>query len=305
MAKINNGISLTIVGLFLAFLSVVIPIAWDLWSSSSEVTLTIDRTTTIVEKKSNVEKLQILYGGKQVDSLSKTFFELKNTGRQAVTVNDLISNPKITLNHGNILEAEIVKSIPNNIEKKLLIEEKSVSLEFKLLNPGDLIIFSILSDAKDPIFTPSARIKNVRDLKIMKVEEQVTINGNVGFLVYLVGSVSILFFMVFFALLFESPKLKKQLLAIKNQETPLHKGEPVEVIVSYIDIDLSMLTTEKRNKLKESIPSNVDRLNTLEAEKLVSEVSGMLTSESPIAGAIFSLIVTLLGGWYVYSSVFV
>ena len=305
MAKTNNGVSLTIMGLFIALLGVIIPIAWDLWNSSAEVTLTINKTATIVEKKNNVEKLQILYGGRQVDSLSKTSFEIKNTGRKAVTVDDLISNPRIALKEGNILEAEIVKSSPENIDKNIVIDEKSISLEFKLLNPGDLIVFSILSDVKDPEFISSARIKNVRNLKIMKAEEQVMINGNVGFLVYLVGIFSMLFLLVFFALLWEAPKLKKQLLAIKRAETPLHKGESIEVILSYIDLDLSMLTTAKRKRLKESIPSGIDRLDEIETKKLISEVSAMLNSESPVGGAIVSLILAALGGWYVYSSVFV
>lgn len=305
MINKTNGISLTIMGLFIALLGVIAPIVWDLWNSSAEISLIIDHTATIIEKRDNVEKLVILYEGKQIESLSKTSFTLKNTGRKAVALDDIVSNPNIALRDGNIFEAEIIKSDPEYIDKNISTNGKSVSLTFKLLNPGDMIIFSILSDVKTPIFIPTARIKNIKNLKIIKAEEQIKINGNVGFWVYIVGLFSALFFAVFISLLMDAPKFKQQIAAIKNGETPLHKNESIEVIYFYIDKNLSMLTKEKRKRIKELIPKNVDKIDDSEAQKIISFISTLLSSENPIAGAITALLLAVIGGWYVYNSIFV
>ena len=305
MAKIkNNGISVTSIGFLIASLGVIVPILWDWWKSSSEIALTIEHTATIVEKKDDVEKLVILYGSKQINTLSKTSFELKNTGRTAIVSEDLISNPKISLQEGNILEAEINHTIPKNIDKNLSFIGNDVNIEFKLLNPGDLIKFSILSDINLPRFEVSARIKNVKEIKVIDGETQIKVSGNISFLVYIVAAVSFLFFIVFFLLLTEIPKLRRQLNAINNLETPLHKYEPIDVILSYIDIDLSMLTKAKREKLKELIPNGINNLSEVETRKLINEVRIVLNDESPIAGAIISLIFAIIGGWYVFNSIF-
>lgn len=303
MTNKKNGI--TILGLLLASLGVIAPIIWDLWSSSAEISLTIDQTSTIIEKRDNFEKLTILYKGEPIELLSKTFISLKNTGRKAVALDDIISTPNIALHDGNIFEAEIIRSDPEYMDKNISTDGKSVALTFKLLNPSDMIVFSILSDVKNPIFIPTARIKNIKKLKIIKPEEQIKINSNIGFLVYVVGCFSAIFFLVFIRLLKDVPKIRQQLVSIKNAETPLHTSEPVAVIYHYIDHHLSMLTMDKRKKIKELIPNNVEKLDDVTAEKMISVVSTILSSESPLAGAIISLVLAFIGAWYVYNSIIV
>lgn len=306
MAKINNnGISITIIGILIAALGVIVPILWDWWKLSSEIALTIEHTVTIVEKKDDVEKLVVLYGSKQVNTLSKTSFELKNTGRTAIISEDLISNPRISLQKGNILEAEINYTIPKNIDKNLSFSENDVNIGFKLLNPGDTIKFSILSDINLPKFDISARIKNVKEIKVIEGETQIKVSGNISFLVYIVAGVSLIFFIAFIALLTEIPKLRKQLNAIKNAETPLHKGEQKDIIFSYIDIELSMLTKNKRERLKELIPKGINNLSEDDRRRLMNEIYIVLSNESPLAGAILAFIFTIIGVWYIFNSIFI
>lgn len=305
MAGNRKGLSLTVVALIVAILGVLAPIIWDLWNSSAEVTLTTAHTVTIVEKKTDVENLVILYDDQKINTLSKSSFEFKNTGRTAITASDLISDPKLELKDGKIFEAEINETSPDNIDASISALGSVITLNFKLLNPGDYIKFSVLIDVSDPVFSASSRIKNVKALQIVKAEDQVKVSGNIGFLVYVVAGFSMLFIFVFIRLLAEIPKLKQQLKAIRNSETPLHTGESTSVVRSYIDIDLSMLTKKKREALKKTIPTGVDVLSEEQTEELISQVSTILSNESPLAGAMFCLILVGFGGWYVFSSVFI
>lgn len=305
MAVNKKGLSLTVVGLIVAIVGVLAPIIWDLWSSSAEVTLTTAHTVTIVEKKTDVENLVILYDDQKINTLSKSSFEFKNTGRTAITASDLISDPKLELKDGKIFEAEIDETSPDNIDASVSAVGSVITLNFKLLNPGDYIKFSALIDVSDPVFSASSRIKNVKALQVVKAEDQVKVSGNIGFWVYVVAGFSMLFIFVFIGLLAEIPKLKQQLKAIRNSDTPLHTGESTSVVRSYIDIDLSMLTKKKREALKKTIPTGVDVLSKEQTEELILQVSTMLSDESPLAGAMLCLIIVGFGGWYVFSSVFI
>lgn len=305
MADNKNGISLTLIGLIVAIIGVLAPIIWDWWSSSAEITLTTAHTVTIVEKKTDVENLTILYDDQKINTLSKSSFELKNTGRTAITASDLISDPKLELKGGKILEVEINEAYPNNNDAVISNAGSLITLKFELLNPGDYIKFSVLTDASNPVFLASSRIKNVKELQVVQVEDQVKVSGNISFWVYVVAAFSLLFLLVFMALLAEVPKLKKQVKAIRDCHTPLHSGESINVVRSYIDTDLSMLTTKKREVLHNMIPTGVDALSQEQADELILQVRMDLSNEAPLAGAIVCLIIVGIGGWYVFSSVFI
>ena len=305
MTKIRTGNSLTLIAILIAAIGVLAPITWDWWTSSSEISLTKEHTVTIVEKKSDVENLTILYSGRQIDTLSKLSFELKNTGRTAITIDDLISEPLITLDDGSILEANIDSSIPLNIDKSIELEGDSVTIRFKLLNPGDSIKFSLLSNRINPGFSATARIKNVKALRISKLEDQVRVSGNIGFIVYVVSAFTLLFFIATLTLLTEPSKIKLLLTAIEKGECPIRAGEPIEVVLSYIELDLSVLTKNKRRKIKTLVPLHKSALTESDSKNIINEVRSALLQESPIAGAILSFALAILGGWYVFNAIFI
>jgi len=249
--------------------------------------------------------LVILYDGQKINTLSKSSFEFQNTGRTAITASDLISEPTLELKDGQIFEAEINETYPANNGASISTLGPLITLSFKLLNPGDYIKFSVLIDVPNPVFSASSRIKNVKELQRVQAEDQIKVSGSIGFWVYVVAGFSLLFFLVFVMLLTEVPKLKQQIKAIRNSDTPLHTGEPTSVVRSYIDIDLSMITKKKREDLKGIIPVGASVLSEEKAEELISQIRTTLSDESPLAGAIICLIIVGIGGWYVFSSVFI
>ncbi|MDB2705432.1 hypothetical protein N9Y67_02700 [Pseudomonadota bacterium] len=116
MEKNTNFFSLTIFGLLLASIGIVAPIAWDWWSSSSGLTLTPLQETVLVEKKANVDDLEIIYKGSRVENLSKVVFSLKNTGRLPIVKDDLIEPLNLTFSSGSILNATIESTNPSNLK---------------------------------------------------------------------------------------------------------------------------------------------------------------------------------------------
>lgn len=301
----KNGFSLTLIGLVVAVLGIVAPIAWDFWSSNSELTLTKDRTATIFEDKADIKNLSIFYNGREINTLSKTFFELKNTGRRPITDNDFVSNPVVVLHDGDVLEVEVDSSMPDNITKHVSSKGSVVQLEFKLLNPGDYIKFSVVTNSTSPQFSARARIKGVNELRFIEGENRIHVNSEIKFHVYVVGGFSLFFVVIGLGLVSVRPKLKKQLALVSRGEIPIHPGESVGVVLGYIDVDLGMLTRRKKDRLRRLVPVDAEFLSERDAKNIVNEVRYILGNESPITSAIFSLILAGYGWWYVFKSLFI
>jgi len=140
-------------------------------------------------------------------------------------------------------------------------------------------------------------------------EEQITIYRDVGSRVYFFGVLSVLFFSTFFVFMAKILPVMKQLNAIKNRRTPLQKREPIAAVTSYVDIDLSMLTSLKREEIKSTIWPEIAIASEIEIEKIISNIDSILRKESRITGsatgAILSIILAIIALWYVYKSLFI
>lgn len=299
-----NGISLTIVGLVFAAVGIVAPIAWDWWSSSSNITLTELQAASLVEKKADVKGLEVLYDGKVVENLSRILFRLENTGRIPIVESDLIEPPVVELATGVILNSAIESVKPSNLKAAVTSKSNIVQLNFQLLNPGDSITFSILTDAPTPKFVASARIKNISELKIVRMEEQISIVKDVGWTVYIVGVFAILFILTGLGLLLEIPKKNAQLKAVRAKETPVHRNEPVNVIKSYIKMDLGFLTGDRKKLVNNALPEDVEILDETQAKELASLIEKSIKEEDSFGPALILFGLAALGIWYVFNSVF-
>lgn len=156
-----NGLSLTIIGLIIAAIGVIAPIAWDWWNKKSELNLEVSNSVTIIKKENSIQDLKIYYAGKEISSLTKNTLTLKNTGRTPISKDDVISNILVKIEDGTLLEASKVKEDPENINASITLKDNGFNISFDLLNPNDEIDISILSSGINPRFNPEARIKNI------------------------------------------------------------------------------------------------------------------------------------------------
>lgn len=138
---------LTILVIIIAILGVVIPIIWDRYKTRTSLELQYLASATIVEDSPALSKLQILYDGKPIKAISNMTFSLVNVGRKPIIKSDIISPPTLTFPEGvNLLDFQIDQLLPPNleIEHDLNKPNRTLSLNFPLLNPEDSVQFSIL-----------------------------------------------------------------------------------------------------------------------------------------------------------------
>ncbi len=304
MPKRTNGMSLTILGLIIAAIGIVAPITWDWWNSKASLAITDVRIATVVETREDVKGLEITYNGTNVDNLSKITYRLENIGRIPLEESDVVQPPTVTLSQGNILNATVEELHPDNLKNSLEAKNGSVTISFKLLNPGDYIVVGMLVDSELPKLSASARIKGVSELKIVLPEQEITISKDIGWTVYVVSGVSFIFLVGFFNILSEIPKKKSQLNAIVRKETPVHSGEPVEVIKRYIENDLSFLTGDRKKAVKDAIPEDTERLDEKQSENLIQVIAKAINDEETWGPALTLLVLSGIGFWYVLGSIF-
>jgi len=299
-----SGLSLTVIGLFITALGVVSPIAWDWYTKKSELTLLKSPNISLVEKKESIDGLLVTYNGRGVDSLRKTIFTLKNTGRKPIVESDLVSPPTITVTGGDILQASIEKVFPNNIGAKLEpISDKKVSIKFPLLNRGDSIVVGLLVSGEDLKFNAESRVKDVAELQIIDESSQVRLKASFGWSTYIVGFFTLICILVFLGLLPAIPTRKRAFKALNSGSTPVKSGESISVVETFVNNDLGFLTTEKRNEILLLASASGDYLTDESARNVLLKMNLEVRNNNPFSGALLALVFILVGSYYIYSNV--
>jgi hypothetical protein len=299
-----NGFSITVIGLFIAALGVVSPIAWDWYTKKSELTLLESPIVSLVEKKESIDGLLVTYNGREVDSLRKTIFTLKNSGRTPIVDSDLVSPPTITVTGGNILQASIEKVFPVNIGAKLEpVGDKHVSIKFPLLNPGDSVVVGLLVSGEDLEFSAESRVKNIAELQIIDESSQVRLKSSFGWSTYVVGFFTLIFIAVFVTLLFAVPTRNRAFKALRSGATPVKSGESISVVKTFVKNDLRFLTSENQNEIMSLASQSGDYLTDQAAKDVLLKMNEYVSNNNPFAGALIILILLLLGSYYIYSNV--
>ena len=113
MKNLTNGTSLTLLGLIIAILGVVSPIAWDWWNKRTQITIETKSNVSIVSISQPINNLELLYNGKKVSELHKVVLVMRNTGKTPVTKDDVVSPLTLIFSADEILEVVLPSSTPN------------------------------------------------------------------------------------------------------------------------------------------------------------------------------------------------
>jgi hypothetical protein len=305
MVKKSTGIfSLTLL-VFLTGAGIVAPIAWDWWNTSSALTLTYVQETVLVEKKANVDELEISYKGHRVENLSKVVFRLENTGRLPIVETDLIDPPVLTLIDGVVLKTDIEDTTPPNLQPTIEIVDNTVRLSFRLLNANDSITFSVLTDSIRPNYSANARIKNVSGINVVRGEDRISLTKDIGWTVYVVGVFSLIFVAVGIGLFAEVPKEKEQLHSLREGKSPIQAGISIEIIDEYIKSDLDFLSGERKETVNNAIPNGTDTLDETQVAKLISIIERQINKEPSFSSAVIVSVIAAIGIWYIIDNVLI
>lgn len=164
----------TVLGLVIAAIGVLTPIVWDRYQTKSTLELRSTSATTVVQVSDELEQLHISYAGTPISTLTRLQFSLVNSGRRPIRGADLISPPKISLlNDARLLDFQIERLDPTDLELEVHLDtaNAAVELRFPLLNPGDVIEFSILAAGESPLFDVRARIVGISKIDVVSVAD--------------------------------------------------------------------------------------------------------------------------------------
>lgn len=304
MENNKNGMSWAILGAILAVLGVVAPIGWDWWQSKTDLTLTRMQVTTLVEKRGEIDGLQILYAGKLVDNLSKIVFILENTGRTPIIASDMISPPKIEFSSGKILKAEIEEVMPANVTAELIMDDTSIGITFDLLNPQDTIRFNALVDGQADVYLATARARNLKLLKSTTIEDELIVKRDISWTVYPVAGASFLFIMGSIALLLELPKKNRAVRMIRHGDIVNRNAHKPEAVRTFVLSVIPILTGDRRDKVWNKLPPSGVEISLSEAEEISKGLEKALSEENTVGGLVFCTFIAALGLWYVFTRVF-
>jgi len=125
-------------------------------------------------------EMQILYRGKQVQTLSVILLKFTNSGTDPITEADFSEPIRLTVSaNAAIGEAAVQETRPASIRlTPTTIAPNQVELAKTLLNPGDQVVLKILVLNNDTTLSISARIAGVRHLEVHSLLEQ---NAKTGF----------------------------------------------------------------------------------------------------------------------------
>ena len=138
----------TLIGLLLATVGLLIPIAWDYYRSRIRLELQHLTTSILVQPGANIEGLHISFASQVIPSLSQLEFVLLNTGSRPIRGEDLVSRPTLRFVDGvELLDVATQSVVPDNLQHTLTMDsvDRSVTLDFPLMNPGDRVRFTVLA----------------------------------------------------------------------------------------------------------------------------------------------------------------
>ena len=160
-------------GLVLAALGIVTPIVWDRYKSATGIELRQVGSSILVGDAAGIDKLRFLYDGQEVSSVAKLDFALVNVGRSSVRLADIVASPTLSVSGGRILDVRITRVTPAALQVSSSIDNarQAVEIGFPLLNPEDMINFTVLASPATATVAASARIAGIRDLIYVPVEQ--------------------------------------------------------------------------------------------------------------------------------------
>lgn len=299
----------TLLGLILAAIGIVAPIAWDWYKTKSVIELHHIANVRLVESSTLSKNIRISYNGRPTPVLSRHTFSIINAGRTPILKKDLVQPPTITFPNGvEILEVIEDAKNPKNliVDYALSTKRDSVSISFPLLNPGDQSQFGVLLSGFTSDYSAHARIVGISKLTIVdSVEELRQVKRELPISVYVVLFIVMLLTFALAEGIFEliEENTIKAAIAGNKFEVPLYKARS-----DYLNFIRATFKKKTKSELKsiiepvEAISPNLtlDESNHKQISQMVIEYAMKMNVGRVV---LFFLILCIIGWGYVIISI--
>jgi hypothetical protein len=287
-----------VLGLVLATLGILVPIAWDLIKTKSALQLVYLGETTLVSKSEGLNKLRLIYEGKELRSITAMRFSLANNGRRPITGSDLIEPPEVRLT-GNVEILDFINegAFPKNLTVSLeRASSSSIRIVFPLLNPGDNVNFSLLvADSPNQAFEAAARIVGIDELRVERRSSvAATAKGGRPWMKWVVGGFA---FLSLFSAVSGATDIPSELRCKRRirSKTPLiTSGSSKEAAGGAVFQHLSWTTSQERRAIRrylEKLPDgqSLNEENISEISLLIEAAASEATSNITMAIVAFTI----------------
>lgn len=225
-----------IISSIISIIGIAVPIAWDWWSHRSELTVETKQATTVLQEEKTVQRLTIFYAEKSITSLSKIILIVKNTGTTPIIKDDIVSPLTIKIDTTKLLDVSITQQIPSNLGAMISSVNQNIVIGFPLLNPGDEIELSILTDGGIPKYSVDARIRNINAITVITTPKRRTqIRENISPGVYVQTASSLFFLIIGIFFLVEIPKIKLAEADVLREDGPFNRVSTKDEFEGYLN----------------------------------------------------------------------
>lgn len=235
------------------FIGVVIAIAFPLillllQRNRKELSYEIISNLPIVNIRKEIRsKVKVLFENKLVTGVNIVVLRLQNSGNTSIRTEDYDQESPITFNFGKdieILEAEVLETLPKTIQNRVKIEviEEELILKPLLLNRKDSILLKILIKDYHGYIDTNSSIAGIK--QITKYENTSNHIINLLFFIYVILFIPLYIFYHYYS---------------SNNLKDLKEGLNI-MIFSYIIMSLILLITSK--KMRRSIAFMIGKLIT-------------------------------------------
>lgn len=301
MRNITNGYSLTLLGLVIAALGVISPIAWDWWNKRTQITIETKSNVSIVSISQPIKNLELLYNGKKVSELHKVVLVMRNSGKTPVTKDDVISPLTLNFTADEILEAVLARKDPKNLGATASLSGNVLVLGFDLFNPSDEAEIEILIAGKYDGFTAGARIKNITNIEVTDTANEKKNWKNLGVGAYISAFFGFIFVLAGIALLAEIPKKKIAASLIKQGASRILQAKSSDEAINYLANDFGFLAGSRRKNAKGKIAELDYPLNEAHKAVLAGTLVEAIDNEDSFGPAVVVFVISGIASWYVLS----
>ncbi|WOE82001.1 hypothetical protein RZO07_12535 [Pseudomonas protegens] len=303
MQDLRKKLSLTVLSLLLASLGVIAPIAWDWWSKRTQLTFETKSSAAVVSTALPMDKLELTYDGKKISELTRVVMTLKNTGRTAILKDDIVAPLTLSTSGGELMEAQVISRYPDNLDISAAIVRNQVVLQVSLLNPGEFADIDLLISEKNPVLTPSGRIKNISEITLTDVSKTISIRTDIGLPMIILGVFGLFFITIATLLFLEVPKKRRALTLLERNNHEILFADSAAQARAYIYSDFNFLSSNNRKSADSAIdkldwpPSDADR-NTLK-----KELRSAINAEDSVGPGLLCLVPGILAIFYLANHV--
>ena len=268
MLKARN---LTVVGLALAALGVVTPILWDMWSKPHNLAFVVSGRTLLIENSERIENLKVTIGGREIEKLFSTEVVIENIGWRLISKDDIIKPLLVTFSDTPILGVALKKRFPENLDCSTnLVSPTEMEVVFDVLNRGESLTLSVLTEREPTNIRASIRAKNFSALAVSDHLTRQSLFDRMPTHVLLVIAFSVLY--IFSAIRFgrrEFGPLRRDAFSLAT----LSPGFSKDSLREFLNRNIwSRLTERQRERLNDAIDS-VDPADETATKELADQIT--------------------------------